>query len=70
MATLEDLKPNSQVKGILPSGPVTILSLQWHGSDVVEVTYRDISGNLGSELLFRDRQADLGSSRAWTSLGI
>jgi superfamily II DNA or RNA helicase len=59
MAALEDLKPNAQVKGILPSGPVTILSVQWHGSDVAEVTYRDVSGNLGSELLFRDRQADL-----------
>jgi superfamily II DNA or RNA helicase len=59
MTILEDIKPNSQVKGILPSGPVTVLSAQWHGSDVVEVTYRDVSGKLGSELLFRDRQADL-----------
>jgi superfamily II DNA or RNA helicase len=59
MATLENLKPNAQVKGILPSGPVTILSVQWHGSDVVEVAYRDVAGKLGSELLFRDRQADL-----------
>jgi superfamily II DNA or RNA helicase len=59
MAILEDIKPNSQVKGILPSGLVTVLSAQWHGSDVVEVTYRDVSGKLGSELLFRDRQADL-----------
>ena len=62
MATLEELKPNSQVKGILPSGPVTILSAQWHGADVVEVTYRDTTGKLGSELLFRDRQADLDVS--------
>jgi len=59
MAILEDIKPNSQIKGILPSGPVTVLSVQWHGSDVVEITYRDVSGKLGSELLFRDRQADL-----------
>ena len=68
MAHLEDIQPNSQVKGILPSGPVTILSLQWHGADVVEVTYRDAAGKLGSELLFRDRQADLGviaAGRAW-----
>jgi len=68
MAILEDIKPNSQVKGILPSGPVTVLSAQWHGSDVVEVTYRDATGKLGSELLFRDRQADLEVSepgRAW-----
>ena len=59
MAQLEDLKPNSQVKGILPRDTVTILSMQWHGSDVVEVAYRDTAGKLGSELLFRDREADL-----------
>ena len=35
---------------------------------MVEVTYRDTSGKLGSELLFRDRQADLDVSapgRPW-----
>jgi superfamily II DNA or RNA helicase len=59
MTTLENLKPNCQVKGILPHDTVTILSVQWHGSDVVEVSYRGTNGNLGSELLFRDREADL-----------
>ncbi|MEI7988605.1 MAG: helicase-related protein [Chloroflexota bacterium] len=59
MAKLEDLKPNSQVKGILLHDTVTILGVQWHGSDVVEVSYRGTTGNLGNELLFRDREADL-----------
>jgi hypothetical protein len=59
MTKLEDIKPNSQVKGLLPSGSVAILSVQWYSSDVLEVAYRDINGKLGSELLFRDRQADL-----------
>ncbi len=59
MTTLETLKPNCQVKGILPNDTVTILSVQWHGSDVIEVSYRETNGNLGSELIFRDRQADL-----------
>lgn len=59
MAKLEDLKHNAQVKGLVPSGTVTILNLQWHGSDVVEVTYRDVNGKDHSELLFRDREADL-----------
>ena len=40
MVTLENLKPNSQVKGILPNDTGTILNVQWHGSDVVEVSYR------------------------------
>jgi superfamily II DNA or RNA helicase len=59
MAKLEDLKLNAQVKGIDPSGSVSILNVKWHGSDVVEVTYRDIAGKNHSELLFRDREADL-----------
>ncbi len=59
MPTLEDLKPNCQVKGLLPNDTVTILSVQWHGSDVVEVSYRGTTGNLGNELLFRDRESTL-----------
>jgi hypothetical protein len=69
MIILEDIKPNSQVKGILLSGPGTVLNTQWHGLYVVEVTYRDITGKLGSELLFRDRQANLdvsASGHMWT----
>jgi hypothetical protein len=59
MASLENLKPNCQVKGILKQDIVTILSVQWHGSDVVEVSYRGTTGQLGNELIFRDREADL-----------
>lgn len=59
MAKLEDLQPNCQVKGILPNDIVTILSVQWHGSDIVEVSYRGTTGNLGNELLFRDRESTL-----------
>ena len=59
MTTLENLKPNCQVKGILPHDTVIILSVQWHGSDVVEVSYRGTTGILGNELLFRDRESDL-----------
>ncbi len=56
MASLEALQPQSRVKGLAPSGPVVILNVQRHGPDVVEVTYRDVSGKDHSELLFRDRE--------------
>lgn len=59
MARLEDLKKNAQVKGLIPNGQAIILNIDWHGADVVEVTYRDIDGRSHSELLFRDREADL-----------
>jgi SNF2 family DNA or RNA helicase len=59
MAKLEDLKQNSQVKGIDPSGPVTVINVRWYGADIVELTYRDQKGQPHTELLYRDREADL-----------
>ena len=47
------------MKGIIPNDTVTILSNQWHGSDILEVSYRGTTGNLGNELLFRDRENEL-----------
>lgn len=66
MAKLEDLKRNVQVKGLSPSGVVTILNVQPHGADVYEVTYRDVDGKDQSEILFRDREADLEITAAGT----
>lgn len=59
MALLEDLKPNCSVLGVLPIGPVTVVSIHWFGSDVIELTYKDASGKVGNELIYRDREADL-----------
>ncbi len=56
MARLEDITPGASVKGILPDGLVTVVSATWHGSSVVELTYKDAAGRLGNELLYRDRE--------------
>jgi hypothetical protein len=32
MSSLEALQPNASVRGILPDGPVTVVSVQWFGS--------------------------------------
>jgi len=66
MAKLEELKHGSKVVGILPSCTVTVLEVKWHGGDVLEVTYRDDAGQLGSELVFRDREAELEVIEAGT----
>jgi hypothetical protein len=50
--------------GLLPDGLVTIIDVKWHGSDVVELIYRDSVGKLGSELLYRDREPTLGIATA------
>jgi hypothetical protein len=56
MARLEELTPRAMVKGILPEGLITVIQAKWHGSNVVELTYKDISGNPRCELLYRDRE--------------
>ena len=38
---LEDLQTNATVRGIRPDSAVTVVSTQWHGSDVVALVYRD-----------------------------
>lgn len=72
MAKLDDLNRNTQVKGLAPSGPVIILDVQWHGSDVVEVTYRDISGkdNLPFETLTNDRIDSARSGNALSEMSL
>ncbi len=59
MTKLENLKSNSSIRGVLPNGIVTVVNVQWFGSDAVELTYKDASGKVGNELLYRDREADL-----------
>lgn len=59
MVRLEDLTIGTLVKGILPDGPVTVIQAKWHGSNVVELTYKDSTGNPRCELLYRDREPTL-----------
>lgn len=59
MAVLEDLKPGGSIRGVLPNGLVTVVNVQWFGSDAIELTYKDAAGKVGNELLYRDREADL-----------
>src|SRR5438477_10838210 len=53
MSTLEDLQPNASVRGILPDRLVTVTSVQWFGSEALELTYKDPAGRLGNQLLYR-----------------
>ncbi len=56
---LEDLTKGATVKGVLPNQLITVIDTQWHGSDVVTLTYRDSNGVTGDELIFREREAEL-----------
>ncbi|MGN2391021.1 helicase-related protein [Pelomicrobium sp. G1] len=50
---LEDLTPGASVRGILPDAAVTVVNVQWHGSDALTLVYRDPAGKLADEILYR-----------------
>lgn len=41
MSRLEDITAGSTVKGIVGNEPVTIIAVQWYGTGVMEITYKD-----------------------------
>jgi SNF2 family DNA or RNA helicase len=59
VARLEDLTRGASVKGVLADGLVTVVDVKWIGTVAVELTYKDAAGQLGSELLYRDREPTL-----------
>jgi len=59
MSRLEDLLPNAALRGILPDALVTVVNVQWYGSDALELTYKTPSGKVANELLYRHDEARL-----------
>src|SRR3989475_7976369 len=53
MSKLEDLKPNAAVRGVLPDCAVSVVSVQWFGSEALELTYKDPGGRVANQLLYR-----------------
>src|SRR5499427_6272632 len=53
MSKLEQLTLNAAVRGILPDGLVTVVSVQWFGSEALELTYKTSGGKVANELLYR-----------------
>src|SRR2546428_369545 len=54
MSRLEDLQPNTAVRGVLSDRLVTVVNVQWFGSDALELTYKDPGGKVANTLLYRD----------------
>jgi SNF2 family DNA or RNA helicase len=57
MSKLEQLTPNAAVRGILPDGLVTVVGVQWFGSEALELTYKSPNGKVANELLYRHDEA-------------
>ena len=69
MLKLEQLQTNVSLRGIVPDALVTVVSIQWFGSDALELTYKTASGKVANELLYRDDEPRLelvGQGRPWS----
>ena len=53
MFKLETLQPNATLRGILPDSVVTVVNVQWYGSEALELTYKTPTGKVANELLYR-----------------
>jgi SNF2 family DNA or RNA helicase len=69
MTKLEDLQPNAAVRGVLPDALVSVVSVQWFGSEAIELTYKTAAGKVANELLYRHDEARLDlveQGRPWS----
>lgn len=68
MLSLEELRPNAVVRGVLAERAVTVISTQWFGQNALELTYKDSEGKVANTLLYRSNEADLSlveEGRPW-----
>lgn len=68
-ARLEDLTPGSIVSGVTAAGSVVVVAAKWYGSNAVNVTYRDESGQVADQLLYRDNEARLRVQKVSSAYG-
>lgn len=50
---LEELKAGLRLHGLIPAEVVTVIAVQWHGGDALELTYKTTAGGLGQQVVFR-----------------
>ena len=69
MLKLEELKPSASIRGLLPDSFVTVVSVQWFGSEALELTYKTPSGKVANELIYRSDEPRLDlveQGRPWS----
>lgn len=59
LTTLEHLKPQATLRGILPNKLVTVVSVQWFGTEALELTYKLADGHVANRLLYRSDETQL-----------
>jgi hypothetical protein len=56
---LEELKPGLRIAGLIPAEVITVVAVQWHGGDALELTYKTTGGGLGQRVVFRTDEGSL-----------
>jgi SNF2 family DNA or RNA helicase len=59
LARLEDVTVGSNVMGIIGNASVVVVAVRWHGTSVLEVTFKDAQGKVDNQLLYREDEARL-----------
>lgn len=59
MARLEDITVGSSVKGVVANDIVTIVAVQWYGTNVIEITYKNSAGALGAQMIYRENEPNI-----------
>lgn len=69
MARLEELTAGTTLDGLVPHANATVVSVQWFGSDALELTYKTSNGHVANELVQRWREPELhivAEGRPWS----
>ncbi|HEU5025436.1 MAG TPA: helicase-related protein [Spirillospora sp.] len=56
---LEGLKPGLRIEGLVPAEVLTVIAVQWHGTDALELTFKTTAGSLGQQVVFRKDEGKL-----------
>ncbi len=59
MTKLENITKGTYLNGVIPNQMVEVIDAVWHGTDVIEITFKDSLGNPNNEILYRDNEPNL-----------
>ncbi len=62
MTRIEELQAGLRLDGLIPGQPVTVVAVQPHGSDTVELTFKTADGALEQRVLGRDAESGISIS--------
>jgi superfamily II DNA or RNA helicase len=63
VSKLEDLQPGLRLSGVIPGQNVSVIAVQPHGDDAIELTYKTAEGELGQRVLGRDAEENLATAQ-------